>query len=156
ISENQNILLSLETDFLRRQNLQGDAASPAIPRIFHTWSITTQVALTDVGLGIAAKILAALAAMLVAVVVYGAIVFYNPLLRQVSAGPNGLLSARIDDLPQAKWLLQLAFRLKSVLAGADVAPARLDAAIAYVRGPDPEARARALAERLELDLQGAM
>jgi WD40 repeat protein len=146
ISAAGTVDVSLETDFTR--------TGPDAPRIFHTWKITTPV---SVPLGLLAYAMAALAAvMLTSILYYGAVVFFNPLLREVSASPHGFLSARIDDLPQARRLLRAAFRLRSALVRANVARSRLDTAVAFVRSPAPEARARALAERLELRLDGKM
>jgi hypothetical protein len=161
--DDQKVTLFLQTDFTRTVLPQGGGNDPTsvdgadsgmFRRMFHTWTIEAPLTVTVVEVTAAA--LAALAAGLLVVIMYGATVLFNPLLRRVAVAPDGLLAADIEDLPRAKWLLRLAFRLKSALTGANITGVRLDEAIAFVRDPEPEPRAKALAERLELDLQGKM
>jgi hypothetical protein len=125
----------------------------AAPRIFHTWTVSAPVVVIDGRTGMMVYGLAGLVAVLLTAAFFVVVVFSNPLLRQVSATPDGILSTRIDDLPRAKRLLQFALRLQAILAGANVAPDRLDTAIRFARSAAAEARAEVLKERLELEFQ---
>jgi hypothetical protein len=160
VSEEPRIALSVITNFAESTRGLSDTQSRRVaggdvPRVFHSWTLESPVTLTTVTLGIVAIVLLVLLGLLAAALAYGGVIFANPLLKQVSATPNGLLTARLDELPRARTFLRLAFRFHSALTSANVTPARLESAIAFLREDDALQRADRLAERLELVLQGS-
>jgi hypothetical protein len=58
-----------------------------------------------------------------------------PLMQRILTSANGLFEARLDELPQARLYLRLSFRLKPVLAKANVTFSRLNEAVSLPNTP---------------------
>ena len=94
------------------------------------------------------------AALALAIVAYGGLVFGNPVLARASAVPEGLHSIAINKLPKARRLLLLAGRLDWVLTRPTSRGSELDKALLFADHLDAKYRAGMLADRLELTQSG--
>jgi WD40 repeat protein len=144
--QNPEIAFNLSTV----SNPKSDGLANSQP--FHTWTLTAPLQFkTPPGTPLITWIGAAVA---LAVVAYGGLVFGNPLLARASAMPAGLYSIGINELSKARRLLILAGRLDSVLSSTSVPKQRLNHALIFARNLDTKQRAKMLADTLELTLSG--
>ncbi len=93
------------------------------------------------------------ASILIAVILWFYVrVYKHPITLKLSANPQELLNISVQQLPEAKRLLQITGRLNTILSECKISPKTFEQAITFINAT-PEEQANILVQRLMSDIE---